>query len=83
MTELADVQGSSLTRALEVRVLPSPILSLYVCYRVTVGKTFRVLSSVSPSFGKKVKLADEQVDRLSGVMDRGTIGAFTFFRLHR
>jgi hypothetical protein len=48
---------------MEVQVLPPPVLSLYVCYRVTVDKTFRVLSSVSPSFGKKVKLADEQVDR--------------------
>ena len=48
---------------MEVQVLSPPILSLYVCYRVTVAKTFRVLPSVTPSFGKKVKLADEQVDR--------------------
>ena len=48
---------------IEVRALSSPILILYVCYRVTVDKTYRVLPSVIPSFGKKVKLADEQVDR--------------------
>jgi hypothetical protein len=52
---------------------------LYVCYRVTVVKTFRVLLSVSPSFGKKVKLADEQVDRFSGVTDRGTVRGLVVF----
>ena len=49
---------------MEVQVLSPPVLSLCVCYRVTVDKTYRLLP-VSTSVPKgMVKLLDGEVNRL-------------------
>ena len=55
---------------MEVQVLSPPILSLYVCYGVTVVKTYRVFLLSHPLSEWKVKSADEQVDRFFGTNEQ-------------
>ena len=64
---------------MEVQVLSPPVLILYVSYRVKYQKRIGCFLLSHPLSIGKVKLADEQVDRFSGVTGRGTTKGFPIF----